>query len=229
MISDNYVLVKPDSHFTEYLGLEIADGFDPAKHFSVQGTVLEVPNRLVYGGKFLKRFKTTQNTLPLPLQALFQKMYLDSLEWETDMEIAVGDRVHFRYNVHLLCKDEHLVVGDDYLIRYDFLYMANQSKMLNGWILVEPIEWTEEELCDDYGIKKVVKNKEKIGIGVVKCLGSPNKDYLNYNVKEVDAISVGDIVYFRHSNAIPLEYNYHKTFEFGNCYRMQRKDILFVK
>ena len=228
MLTDNYVLVEPDSHFSEHLGLKIADGFDPAKHYSVQGTVKEVPNRLVYGGDFLRKYRNTRNTMPLPLQSLFQKIHLDSLDWDTAMEVAVGDRVHFRYNVHMMCKEENLIVDDNYLIRYDFLYMVNQEKMLNGWVLIEPIKWTDVELHNNRGIKRVVKSKDKIGMGVVKCLGTSNKSYMHYDVKEVD-LAEGDIVYFRHSNAIPLEYNYHKTFEFGNCYRMQRKDILFVK
>ena len=221
-------MVKPDKHFTEHLGLKIADAFDPALHYSVQGEVKQVPSRLVYGGYFLKKYRNSNNTMPRPLQDLFQKMHLDSLDWDTDMELAVGDRVHFRYNVHMMCKEDNLIIDDCYLIRYDYLYMANQEKMLNGWILVEPIEWKEEELVDDLGIKKVVSEKEKIGMGVVKRLGEKNRSYMHQDIQEVD-VSVGDIVYFRHSNAIPLEYDYHKTFEFGDCYRMQRKDILFIQ
>lgn len=232
MITDNYVLVKPDAHFSEHNGLKIADDFEPAKHYSVTGKVVEVPNRLVYGGYFLKSNKMGRNLSLGPMNDLFQKMFLSSLEWDTDMELNVGDDVLFRYNVHMACYDDNLIVRrdgvDHYLIRYDYLYMANKSKMLNGWVLIEPIEWAKEELTSKDGIRTIKKKKEKLGMGIVKCLGSKNRDYMNYDRAEVD-IKEGDVVFYRHSLAVPIEYKYHKTFEFGNCYRMQRKDILYVK
>lgn len=232
MITANYVLVLPDENFSERNGLKIADSFEPAKHYSVRGKVVEVPNRLVYGGDFLKKNKIGRNLSLGPMTDIYQKLFLDSLEWDTDMELSVGDDVFFKYNMHMLCYDHNLIVRrngrDHYLIRYDYLYMANESKMLNGWVLVEPVKWTDEELVTENGTRRITKKTNKLGVGIVKCVGSKNRDYLNYDKADAD-VSVGDKIFFRHSKSVPIEYKFHKTFEFGNCFRMQRKDILFIQ
>jgi len=240
IITNNSVLILPDPNFVKDGEIQLFDAFEPAKHFSVKGTVLAVPNKLNYYGDEIERLKQLPRSLDRT--KTIQELNRWSLPWDTNLGIVVGDEVYFHYMNRIAGVEDNLVLGKDELgergllfVDYDQLYMGTHeglSWMLNGYILVEAIEYSDDELMSlGGGFEKYVKSKEKPGFGIVRSLGigscGPNKSYLDGSV-EGPEVWDGMEVLFRHSNAVPFEYKYHKTVNEGKYafYKMQRKDIL---
>lgn len=234
IITNNHVLILPEPNFTKDGDFELIDVFEPAKHFSVRGTVVAVPEELNYFGKEVAELmKDHKRNL-----TAIQEYTRWSMEWDTPLEISVGNEVYFQYMNRIASVEDNKVLGHDELgeqgllfIEYNDLYMAmsgEDSWMLNGFIFVEAIEYTLEEIKElGGGVFIDTPTLEKPGMGIVRKIGSMNGSYLDGSV-EGPKISVGTKVLFRHSNAVPVEYKYHKEINDGKYayYRMQRKDIL---
>lgn len=239
IITNNHVLVLPDENYTKDGEIELYDSFEPAKHFSVKGRVLAVPEMLICFREDMNVLRAMQRVSKNPIiQKDIQEMNRWSVEFDTDMEVRVGDDVVFRYINRIACVEDEQVFGRDelgsrgaLLISYDELYMAlrgDERILLNGWILVEPVEYSEAELIEmGGGFEKAMKSLEKPGVGIVREVGMPNYGYLD-GTEEGPDVKPGMEILFRHSNAVPIEFKYHKELNEGKYafYRMQRKDIL---
>lgn len=231
-IPSNYIAVLIDDHFNSHNGMVINDVFEPAKHWSVRGRIISVCNRLEYhGGQVAKlNRKGVQNSV---LVRTVQQLVDRSVEFDTPLEVMVGDDVIFHYMSHLACVEDGLFFdskeGRVLLIKYDLLYMAirsSQQILLNGFIMVEPIEKSKDIIL---GMMEVyTPETEEIGVGIVRQLGSHNKDYLHLNITDNLNVSLGDKVFFRHTLGLGIEHKYHQTIKAEGIpfYRMQRKDIL---
>lgn len=174
------------------------------------GEVVAVPEKLVY------------NTDP--------DRY--SLEWDTDMELQVGDVIIYNYlavknSMHMKQFIDHEVV----CIPYDKIYVAIRGEeiiCINGNILVEP----EDEFVDTFlHVPENAKIKSK-QIGRVAYAGKPNRQYrayvINFGIKSGDeAVNVGDRILFNWNDAIPIQPNAELRGEItrGLLYRMQHKDV----
>lgn len=239
IVTGNSVLILPDENFTKIGHLEINTHYNPAKHWAVKGVVVGVPETLCFLGEEIASLQKQQGTArdPIIMQQI-QEMNRWSTEANTEMELQVGDEVMFRYIQRLAAVEDNEVLGHDFLFdravmltSYDELYLAirgDEVIMLNGWIMVEPIEYSEEDMKILGGnFKRYFSNMEKPGIGIVRMLGKPNKGYVDGTPEGPD-VKEGMTVLFRHSNATPIEYKSHKTLNEGTYpyYRMQRKDIL---
>lgn len=236
-VYNNKVLVLPDGHFTSDGEFEIFDSFEPAKHWNIMGTVLAIPNRLVYNGDVVNNYRKNKNSI---VQAHIQEMVRQSLEYDVKHHrLLIGDQVIFRYIVHnSAIEDEEFIdfykMGKALLIDYDQLYMRIRDDsriLLNGWILVEPIDYTQDELISrGKGAELWVKDKRKEGMGIVREIGWANSGYI-MGEEDIEDIKVGDTILFRHSNNVSIEWSYHKVLNEGKYafYRMQRKDILAYK
>jgi co-chaperonin GroES (HSP10) len=236
-ILNNKVLILPDGHFNSDGIFEIFDDFEPAKHFSILGTILALPERLVFHGKELAELRKNRNPVT---QKRIQHLMAESLEFDNDMGgCEIGDKVAFRFINHVSLMEEgswldFYQMGKALLVDFDQLYMRidkeGHSHMLNGWIMVEPIEYSLEEL-EELGGGFVVSKKDvrKPGIGIVRMIGTPNRGYSDGS-KEGHDVQIGDKVMFRHSNNVSIEWAYHKVLNEGKYafYRMQRKDILII-
>lgn len=227
-ISDNYVLVYPDADFTQHNGVEISDVFDPARRWAVTGKVLAVPKRLNFYYDVVRKYERQLMKYP-EVTEWVQKCYQLSVEFEQEMIAKVGDRVVFNYIAH--ADDVVVDVGRErpaLLIKWDMLYFIGQ-KLVNGWLFVEPVEMSQKERQIHWKNLDWLNDEAKGGFGIVRDMGLPVR-YMVQDYKDDNSIQIGDKVFFRHTNNVPIEWNMHKILNEGNraFYKMQRKDILAV-
>lgn len=237
-IKENYVLVMPDRSYNEDAenGMEISDAFNPAYHWSVHGTVLAIPDNLSFNKYRIKDLKKGAIRVYDHKLDLVRRLYHKSTEYDTKMEVKVGDRVVFNYMSQLTALEEGALVdvGREMkacLMRYDALYMAkrgNEDIMLNGFILVEPVNLSEDELSQKgVGLKIALRDNTKEGYGIVRRMGTPNRSYLSGKYSDGINLHIGQLVGFDKSNQVSMEWSYHKKENEGNkaWYKMQRKDV----
>jgi hypothetical protein len=185
----NYVLIRPDADWQEMAGLRLGGEWEQERQWSVWGTVVAVPPGLSF--------------IPhIPGWLEFNQWATDkSLEWDTDMELSVGDRVLYRYNVRM---DEDGVFEDAdgllLMVRYDSIYakqVDGELYPLNGYIFVAPD-------------------------GRVVAKGRPLRRYLHYPEREDGEI--GDRVLWSAGRGVRVEVPEFETL--GGLMRMQRKEVL---
>lgn len=235
-IINNWVVVLPDSDFDTIGGMTIADIFEPAKHVSITGTVLVLPKSLVCHKRIIDKLKI-YNDDPEVLNFI-QGLSTDSMEFDTDIELNVGDRIAFRYIAKLNAITDKMTIdteqGQAIIIPYDLIYAAIRDGQLcpiNGWIFVEPMEYSESEVRAKHGGLMVdMKDERKDGIGIVRKVGKPLKAYLHDDYVDVEEIQEGQTILFRKNLKTPMEWAAHKRLNEGKYpfIRMQRKDILAI-
>jgi hypothetical protein len=164
----NYVLLRLDDLNKERLtpgGLKMTSGLDDSKlegndvydQIDRYGVVEMLPEKLVYNAHAVVG-DATSNTL----------------DWDTEIEIQLGDTVWMRQIDSNTCTRIQ-VDGKKYkIIRYDSLTVAKRGVVvipLNGYILMSPYQenWSNVILTTE---KKYFKNR-----GIVRYFGSKNKDY----------------------------------------------------
>ena len=213
-ILNNYVLVLPDyEHFESIdigsIKLELNTSFEREVHQPSSGIVIKTPETLNYSN--------------LPEDK-------ESLLFHTEMEIEVGDRVIFGYNIVPNAINHDKCLGTAVYIKYDELYCAIRDDrviMLNGYVMVEAIE----DYNPDIGIivPDYLQSINHFQRGKVLHIGSPVKKYRMYPELGPDPegqISKGDEVLFHMQYSIPLQYHMHSFVESkADVYRMQQKDI----
>lgn len=217
----NTVMVKFDRDNDEVLfesghKLHISTGWEPYKHAVTSGIVTHVPSRLI-----------------------FNRKDRNSVQFDVDMEVQVGDRVIFDFKAESSVRKIAEPINGSYPLRYDDLYVVIRNGEIipiNGIVLVEACDTTEEE-----DVKQAMKHlhlpdtvlKEKSEVmGYVRYIGTPCKGYLNAPVEltEIhDEVNIGDKVTFHPSYAIELQYSMHQIIGKGKTiYRMRRKDIFGI-
>lgn len=183
--------------------------FEEYLNAQTAGEVVGIPDRLIYNPK------------------------LDNcLDWETDMELQIGDTVIFNYLAvknarHMM----HIMEGNIVCMPYDKIYTVIRNGeviCVNGFILVAPeIESVETFL--DIPENALHKSKQ---IGRVLYAGKPNRAYrmetlLTGSSGPDNAVEPGDRVVFNWNDAIPIQPNAELRGEIKRevIYRMQHKDV----
>jgi hypothetical protein len=233
-IANNKVLILPKGHYTSDGVFELYDSFNPERHWSVSGQVVMLPDRLVCNHGYIEELRKNRNPIS---QKIIQEAVRTSLDFETYNQLEIGDMVWFRYNNHANVLDDGEYI--EYknvkllLIDYDTLYLALRKENqipLNGWIFVEPIDYSKDELVAlGGGFEKWVKDERVPGVGIVRLTGEPNSCYIDGKPEGQD-IPVGKKILFRRTLNVPIEWAYHKELNEGKYpyYRMQRKDVLAI-
>lgn len=242
----NFVLVKPDKNLTHYKlagGKELFARTDLNRQnfLSVTGTVLAVPDELIYNGHKTNAIKKVYPKFSHNkfIVSKLQRLNQFSTSFDVDMELQPNDRVYFHYIMHEECKEDGRIVEIDgescYFIPYDQLFCAKRAGdviMLNGYILVEPIGYQEHELFTASGIKfKLNDGENKPGYGKVRHVGSKCRGYLGYREWFADTVDLnpGDYILFKKNSDVPLEWKYLETFDGQQeFFQMQRRDIYAV-
>lgn len=233
-ILNNKVLILPKGHYTSDGDFELFDSFNPERHWSVSGLVLMLPNRLICNHKQIEELRKNRNPVTQPM---IQQAVYHSLEYGTENQLQVGDMVWFRYNNNSVLIEEGQYIEVDgkkmLLVDYDSLYMAVRGKekiSLNGWVFVEPVDYTKEDLKRlGGGIDRWTKIDKAPGVGIVRLSGIGNTGYFDGR-PEGQAIETGKKVLFRKTLDVPVEWAYHKELNEGKYpwYRMHQKDILAI-
>ena len=231
----NRVYVKldpPNDHIERVPGIriEIDTSYEPEKHLTRTGTVVAVPEKLIY------------------------KRGSDYMEWKTEMELQVGDRVVMYYLAVYNCikngayeKDYEYYHGkrsDKYeefvYMKYQNIYAAIRNGKvipINGYVLVEPIDDPvlahKKKEAEGKKIQLVVEGKPNnthAVYGRIVYIGTPNKEYIeSYLSDENIDVKVGDEVIMKRISDIPMEYEYHAKVDGGRkLFRLQRHEILSV-
>lgn len=205
----------------------IDPNYEPEKHAAVTGHVIATP------------------------LLIYSKSRYDSMPWDTDMELEVGDYVIFYYlaAVNAFRKEDPKWLKDEdgnlyVFVKYDNFYVAkrrvnNISPLevdeiipLNGYCIIEPVINEEYQKLEkkynelELEVPKHLMKKFSYKYGIVKYLGKPNRSYRTADNDGGD-LKVGDKVIMRRIADIPLEYEYHATFDGRKKYfRVQRRHIM---
>lgn len=234
-ISYNFYWVLPDADYDQINGMYIFDNFDPSKRLAITGQVISCPELVL---------QPISNPLvslgALMPEVLLRKQRLYSAyacEYHSEVGVLKCDKVWFNYNQHLSdikWHDDELSNKPLILVHRDQIYMVEregEQEMCNGYIWVEQIPYSEEEMADKFPTTTwQAKNKAKLGVGIIRQVGVPNLCYRDEPTKYQDfsPAAVGDKIYFRNT-APSAEWHSHQELNKNGALpflKIQRKDIL---
>lgn len=216
-IPQNYVLVEVGELYQDKVILKngsdiiVDPSYEPEKHHQVSGIVKAVPDTLY-----------------------FDKTDIEfSVEYVSPIEIEEGDIVFFHYlQISNALSNDYIINKDGVVsifVRYDQCFCVirdNEIKMLNGWILLEPIDYKDRpNSLFNTNLPSHRQKKDPLR-GKIAHIGNPVEEYFWGNEKDDDInVEEGDVVTFLPHSDIPLEYRFHQSL--NNVYfRVQRKDLL---
>lgn len=247
---NNLVLVLPDEDYETFqiagretgIFTSLAAG-TAGERACVSGTVLAVPETLIYNGKRILDLKR-KHLSPAAEQAEIDRLKKDSLVFDSPMELAVGDKVLFFYKNQIDCyRDGRSVPVDVFgttkfalLMCYDTLNCVelapDKLKPLNGLIFVEKVE-LKSNVKSASGLELVnfkmmggLPKKRPFGIGRVVEAGSMCYGYLDFpEIKPDDyPIKPGDYVFVDERYTHNLQHANHQTHKTPRII-VKRKDI----
>lgn len=229
------IIVQDPAMFVAH-SIESAENYNTSQHLDRWGVVAKLPERLVY--------------------ARHNRMF--GMDWDTDIEIQVGDLVWADYyNLHH-CPIFKTEDKEYWIISYDCLIVAKRWKytFIEGY---DPVTFKPKSRKEEYNIiplngyclfeqvneglqskflelpKEINKSK-----GIVKYTGSRNREYtktwnskeqMNIPSKWFDDVEInpGDEVVFRTQSECLLEDAQHRFFEDTDLRYEQRKNVLAVR
>lgn len=237
VIPSNYVLVEitHDPSKVNVAGQElyIETKYNKEFHAPTYGVVRTLPNKLVCHAEAIHASDNFEEK---------RELASESMPWTTDIEIEVGDTVHFDYLQQSVCIRDKLVIFEGskryFLIHYSQLYAAERKgeiRMLNGFMAVSIKDVEKVQKIGSNGLLIVdprpADKLKNFGEGRVEFVGTPNRQYVMWNVDErlID-ISVGDEIVFKASKRSKFGQDMHINSEkLKGLYRVQKKDVHFVK
>ena len=155
-----------------------------------------------------------------------ESVSLNESEWETDIEIKVGDKVWFDYLMGLNCVCFFVDRVEYKLLKYNDIYIAERDGekiMLNGYCLFDLVDAEKEE---SEILELIDSEKKDARYGVGKYMGKPIKKYRSPKFQDDERIVKGDVVVFG-MPPILLEDMLHQEFDNGSRLRLsQRKYVL---
>ena len=209
------VRIDPDIQFKD--GFAVSSAEDEQYHYSISGTVLQVPEKLIFRKDLRKPYG--------PYLILAKALYEMSSSYDCDMELEIGDRVLFSYLAHF---DMYLEEYDAHLVDYDMIVakVGDTIHPLNGYLLVEMEEFDMFE--DVSGFTKYNQDVNNYGVATVAFAGHPLRGYLDSDADDDDSIKVGMTIFFEKKKAIRLEKDMHNslTDRQSSLFKMHRRDVL---
>jgi hypothetical protein len=232
-ISHNYFWVLPNADYDQVAGLYIFDVFNPTYRFSIKGKIIACP-QTIHKPNFANKNTIGKDSH----EYLLKKVRLSNAhtcEFASQVEILPDDTVWFNYNQHFYKQE---IANQDgkplILVDSDRIYMierAGEKIMCNGYIWVEQILVSDSELMQaKYAGIWGSDKKAKLGVGIIKTIGTPNAAYRDENTKYQDfsEAKIGQKIYFRNT-APTAEWGTHQEINQNGelpYLRIQRKDIL---
>lgn len=203
--------------------LYIDTTYKPEYHAEVICEVVATPKKLIFDRK-----------RPAP----------QSMEWEVRMELKKGDIVWCNYLSVIKGKEDYLIECDGieyFLVDYGRIYLKKEGqkvKMLNGWVLCEPLYVDLKEISvrgKTVYLPNIATSGEKEGhakptqYGIIKHLGKPITNYHSDRVTADDDFPrIGDTVKFVAPNNPRLEHNLHRHFSGADLIISRRSRFLAV-
>ena len=247
---NNLVLVLPDEDYETFqisgretgIYTSLAAG-TVGERACVTGTVLAVPETVIYNGKRILELKE-KHLAPELEQVGIDKLKKGSLVFDVPIEVNNGDKVLFFYKNQIDCYRDGRSVPIDVngvtrfalLMSYDTLNAVELSpdnlKPLNGFIFVEKVELKSNVLSES-GLELVnfkmmggLPKKRPFGIGRVVEAGSMCYGYLDFpEIKPDDyPVKAGDYVFIDERYTHNLQHANHQTHKTPRII-VKRKDI----
>jgi len=224
--TSNNVIIQLDRRQEEIrrasgFSLKLDTSFEPEKHANITGYVVALPNRLFFD--------------PTPGKSW-------SLDWDTDMELELGDYIisYYLSTINAMAGNGRLLEDDEknqYLIlKYDKIYAARRGDQvitLNGFNLLTPVVQLEEKTIRERMQKidlvapgnQILSKTSKIAR--MKYPAKPVRRYRDPRYYDYEGhIHPGELVLIRRNAGIPIEYEYHTSLEGDQVfYRIQRNFI----
>ena len=189
----------------------IDNSYDPGNHVTTTGVIKSIPTKLIYKGE-------------------------KGMEWKTSIDIQVGDKVWFQKYEAIQSlgrladpvlsdfedNSSYIIVNDriHIFIPYSALFCVernNEIIMLNGYVIIEPIEKKYNTIFDIPAKMKV----DEATMGKILLMGKPNEEYDFKDYVDTMGYEVGDTVLFRKNNNTP-----HMDLFNRKVYKVQRKSVL---
>lgn len=264
VIPKNYVLILPDPNhefFHDKEGNETdfmigrslmvdnsTDGDEPgelvdtvlsdSQHFSVRGKVYVVPKKLSFPKEEIKKLRKNFGNNNADMTRLGE-LTAECLDYETEIELSVGDEVIFDYLSHIACYEDgrwiETDLGDMFIIRYDEIHMKISSDgkktPINGWMVITR---EEKPKASESGIELVHEKEDDISkkaFARVIHPGTPVKTYKQDFMKDDPyPFSEGQRIMYRPGGSRPLEWQLHQTLYPGDkALLIHRKDIFYAE
>ncbi len=202
--------------------LDTIEGFKPLNNFVLLGNPTSTEK---IGGLFIDTTYKPEDHVEIINEVMAVPERLKFNEWETEMQLKVGDTVLVNYLA--IMKAEKVYVGSNiYLnVPYEKIILAKRGDeiiMLNGYVLLEPIYI--EQLKSDTIIFLPSKQDEHKDRGIVRFFGIPNKRYTEEHHTDDGTINIGDKVLLDHGYFSKLERGYRPTI--GDYWVVQRRNIV---
>lgn len=265
VIPSNYVLILPDPNHDFYhndkgeeTGLMVGRSLmvDKAKddeldsryedtvtndamHYAVKGKVFALPKKLLFPRKEIKSLRKSFGNNHADMNRLGE-VTRKCLEWDTDIEVEIGDEVLFDYLAHISCYEEgrwiETELGDMFLVRYDELHLSikpdGTKKPLNGWMVITREEKPKET---ESGIALFHAKEDDISkkaFARVIHQGTPIRGY-KHDLDRADDphdFKEGDRVLYRPGGSRPLEWMLHQTLYPGKkALLIHRENIFYTE
>lgn len=231
------------------------------KNVAVFGEVISVPQKLIFNRKRIRRITDSTTVVKRvgdqmqvicwSSQKHIDKLRAESLEFDTDVEVKVGERVNFSYRHYIEAQKNGMYadtdIGEIVFIKYDMLKLVvdsdmNPIRMLNGYVLVEP---ELVDIKDENGVSYVnttgdliianpnekYKKSRKNQIGKVILSGSPVKGYLNdYDTVDPEVeLRVGERIMYDPRGSIKLENEIHQVLSDKDLYIVRRRHVWLLQ
>lgn len=213
-----FVRIKPDSEFsaiTDEVEIQIAyTSKTHARHYGISGTVVVLPNQLIYNKK--KR----ENKI--------------SMEFDVDMELQLNDKVWFDYLCQINAVTDKLIVDTEehglcFLCKYEDIYCFDRNgeiELVNGWVWIRRIERDAESAGLE--LKFSDKNKFIPGQAIIVKAGKPVKDYLDGINEEPIDFNGGEQVIYDPRFGHEMEYSMHRSLTESEVMSIRRKHIYAI-
>ncbi len=201
--------------------IDTIEGFKPLNNFVLLGNPTSTEK---IGGLFIDTTYKPEDHVEIINEVIAVPDHLKFNEWETEMQLKVGDKVWVNYLS--IIKGERVQVGGEVyvLVPYEKIILTKRGDdlvMLNGYVLIEPVL---EETQQSGIIILLKKAKQASQRGYVRHMGIPNKRYTDEaHTDEID-IKLGDMVGLKHGYNSKLESSYHQII--GDYWVVQRRNIV---
>jgi len=191
--------------FEDGTKLYLETKYTPAEHTQVIGTVVGLPDKLVFNRKNMAA----------------------SMEGKTDMELQKEDTVVMEYFAVMMAladkydqaasypdptwfeQDNHLYIIIPYADIY-FRIRDNQITPINGYCIAKSIT-LDEPKSSLILIPDTLKNRKSARWAEITHVGSPCTDFIDKKYKDKGDISVGDCVLIKNWSNQRIEYCLHNT------------------
>lgn len=228
-LKNNWVLVKIEEDFLSNLrqlksGIYLDISWRKEENSILTGVVSGVPKKLIYKNTPVDSISVVEGKAYQGIEAIS--------EYDTDMELLVGDLIYYNYLSFQRAIDTNMVFIDNtdkvyILVRYDKITCAIRNGDIipvNGHILIEK---TVQQVSYNSKFIHLIGNKNvSENVGIARFVGKPLRRYFSMVSKDGERyrdagfILPGDVLFFWGATNIENEIMRGEDFNYLKCQEM---------